>query len=179
MEVSFLSRGAGSSSAFPDRPLRARFSEFVVTSCTRVVAGTPVRRRNQRNDGYGIGNDIRADSYAVPSALGTRDRGTGANTHARDGSGCRPSPRTVYHRTRHVTCHAPAGPRVRPSRTAALDRRPRRTTPHHVADHSQEQSSPHNHLPTVFAPHETKTQKPGAVTLVIVPQTAGMPHRPL
>jgi hypothetical protein len=65
------------------------------------------------------------------------------------------------------------------ARTAALDRRPRRTTPHHVADHSQEQSSPHNHLPIVIAPHETKTQKPGAVTLVIVPQTAGMPHRPL
>lgn len=41
------------------------------------------------------------------------------------------------------------------------------------------QSSPHNHLPTVIAPHERKTQKPGAVTLVIVPQTAGMPHRPL
>ena len=81
---------------------------------------------------------------------------------------------TLNHRTRHVT--PPAGPRVRPVCTAALDRRPRRTTPYHVADYSQERSSPHSH-PTVIAPHETK--KPGAVThvtLVIVPQTAGMPH---
>lgn len=45
------------------------------------------------------------------------------------------SPHAPRHAPRRSAC-------VRPSRTAALDRRPRRTTPYHVADYSQEQSSP-------------------------------------
>ena len=172
-----MSRGAGSSSAFPDRPLRARFSEFV-TSCTRVVAGTPVRL-DGTNGTMDTESEMIHARIRTPSRRRSEHATAGrAQTHT---PGRMPTP-TQDCVSPHAPCHVSrprAGPRVRPSRTAALDRRPRRTTPHHVADHSQEQSSPHNHLPTVFAPHETKTQKPGAVTLVIVPQTAGMPHRPL
>ena len=152
-----MSRGAGSSSAFPDRPLRARFSEFV-TSCTRVVAG-PRRCVDGTNgtDGYGIGNDIRADSYAVPSALGTRDRGTGANTHAREDADPHPG----------LCITARAMSRVTPPPVRVCDRhaRPHSTDDRDVRHPTTSQTTPKNsHLPTIISPqslhrHRTKRRR--------------------
>ena len=95
-----------------------------------------------------------------------RNRATGLETHTEAVSTVYPSAHATS-RPRHVT-PPPVSVCDRHARPHSTDR-PRRATPHHVR----------RPLPTAIAPHETKTPKPGAVTLVIVPQTAGMPHRPL
>lgn len=157
MEVSFLSRGAGSSSAFPDRPLRARFSEFV-TSCTRVVAGTPVRRRNQRNDGYGIGNDIRA-RIRTPSRRRSEHATAGrAQTH---------TPGTDQDADPHpglcITARAMSRVTLPPVRVCDRHARPHSTDDRDVRHPTTSQTTPKNsHLPTIISPqslHRTKRRR--------------------